>query len=159
MPLSPAGRAALKEFEGVRLVAYPDPATGAEPITIGCGHTGGVKRGQKCTAAQAERWLTEDAADAEELIDRYCTAALTQGQRDALISIVFNVGGGFAAVRDGIIWLKNGKHSTLLRKLNAGDVQGAADEFLKWNRAGARIMDGLSSRRRAERAMFLADTA
>ena len=45
--------------------------------------------------------------------------------------------------------------STLLRKLNAGDYAGAADEFLRWNKAGGKVLNGLTRRREAERALFL----
>lgn len=45
--------------------------------------------------------------------------------------------------------------STLLKKLNAGDIKGAADEFLRWNKAGGKILNGLTCRREAERALFL----
>ncbi|MCY1305462.1 Lysozyme RrrD [compost metagenome] len=68
---------------------------------------------------------------------------LSQGQFDALASFVFNLGSG------------NLQCSTLLRKLNAKDYAGAADEFPRWNKAGGKVLAGLTRRRAAERALFL----
>lgn len=132
----------LREFEGLRLQAYPDPGSGGDPWTIGYGHTKGVKRGDTCTKEQAEAWLLEDAAEAEEAITRMVTVPLTQEQRDALVSFVFNLGAG------------NLKQSTLLRKLNAGDYTGAANEFKRWVNAAGKPMPGLIRRRAAEAALF-----
>ena len=68
---------------------------------------------------------------------------LTQGQFDALVSFAYNVGSRALST------------STLLKKLNAGDIKGAADEFLRWNKSGGKVMPGLTNRRKAERALFL----
>lgn len=84
----------------------------------------------------------------EEAIHRHIKVELSQEQFDALVSWSFNVGAGRL----------DPKNSTLARKLNAGDYRGAADEFLKWNKAGGRVLDGLTNRRRAERDMFLRGT-
>ena len=82
------------------------------------------------------------------------TVPLTQGQHDAMVSIVYNVGIG-SSEKDGIIVLRNGKPSTLLRKLNAGDYDGAADQFLLWISPGSNVENGLKRRRTQERCMFL----
>ena len=71
---------------------------------------------------------------------------VTQSQFDALVSWAYNVGLGAA------------KQSTLMRLLNAGDVPGAADQFLRWNRAGGVVLRGLTRRREAERDLFLEPT-
>lgn len=143
MKTSPQGREKIAQHEGLRLQAYPDPGTGGEPWTIGVGHTGGVKKGDRITRDQAMEYLAKDLAAAEAAIAAV-RAPLNQNQFDALVSLVFNIGAG--AFRG----------STLLRLLNMGDYGGAADQFLRWNRAGGRVMDGLTNRRRDERALFLA---
>ena len=146
MTVSPKGLALLREFEGLRLNAYPDPASGGDPWTIGYGHTKGVKKGDVITEEQANLFLWEDAAEAEEAITDLVVVPLSQGQRDALVSFIFNLGRG------------NFQRSTLLRKLNSGDYKGAADEFLRWNKAAGKVMPGLTRRRKAERELFLSET-
>jgi len=133
----------IKEFEGCKLEAYPDPATGGEPITIGVGHTGGIKLGTTITQTQADEYLVSDVAHAANAINQMVSVDMTQGEFDALCSFAFNLGIG------------NLKSSTLLKKLNAGDKQGAADQFLVWNKAAGHVMAGLTRRREAERALFL----
>lgn len=140
MKISSAGLELIQEFEGLRQKAYLD-AVGVP--TIGFGHTNGVKMGQSITYAQAVDYLREDVEDAENAVDRLVKAPLSQNQFDALVSFTFNLGQG------------NLGKSTLLKKLNAGDYKGAADEFLKWNKAGGRTLHGLVRRREAERKMFL----
>ena len=130
----------LKTFEGLRLEAYRDAAG---VWTIGYGSTQGVRPGMAITEAEAERRLCEDVDRHAEPLDSLVQVPLSQHERAALASFVFNVGAAFA-------------ESTLLRKLNAGDRQGAADEFLRWVYAGGQRLAGLERRREAERAMFLA---
>lgn len=140
MKTSAAGLGLIKHFEGLRLKAYKCSA-GVD--TIGYGHTGGVSPKATCTEAQAHDWLVQDVAQAERDVARLVKVPLRQGQFDALVSFVFNLGGGNLA------------KSTLLKKLNAGDIAGAGQEFLKWNRAGGAVLEGLTKRRAAEREMFL----
>lgn len=135
----------IKEFEGLRTTAYKCPAG---VWTIGYGHTGAVDgkpitSGMKITAAKATELLRGDLAKFEAAVNSYVKATLTQNMFDALVSFSFNVGAGAL------------KTSTLLRKLNAGDYDGAADEFLKWNKAGGVVLNGLVRRRKAERTLFL----
>lgn len=144
MKISPAGIAFIKESEVLRLEAYPDPGSGAEPWTIGWGHTRGVKQGDTCTEEQAEIWLAEDLMPVELCIENSVSGPLTQGQHDALCSFVFNL---------GCVALRN---STLLRKLNAGDDVGAAEEFKRWDHSKGKVLAGLTKRRLAESEMFLA---
>lgn len=145
MKISQAGIDAIKRHEGLRLTAYPDPASGGDPWTIGYGHTRDVERGQTITAAQAEQFLREDLEWVETCIERNVVAPLTQGQYDALCSLIFNI--GQAAFTK----------STLMRLLNQRDYAGAAQQFERWNIAAGQVNLGLTNRRAAERAMFLSD--
>ncbi|MCB4863291.1 lysozyme [Sphingobium sp. PNB] len=141
--VSKAGLALIKSFEGLSLKAYPDPATGGEPITIGYGHTGGVKLGTVWTQAQADNALADDVSRfANGVAKLIGDAPTTQGQYDAMVSLSYNVG------------LGNFGSSTLLKKHKAGDHAGAAAEFARWNKAAGKIMAGLTRRRAAEAAMY-----
>jgi len=135
-------------FEGVRLTAYPDPATGGDPWTIGYGHTGPeVHSGMTITQEQAENYLAEDVKKAEADVNARLNVEVTQNEFDALVDFAFNCGCG------------NLNNSTLLKKLNAGDYEGAAQEFLKWDMAAGHHMAGLLRRRQAEELLFLKDMA
>lgn len=150
MNTSPAGYALLKEFESCKLTAYPDPKTGGAPWTCGWGATGpGIERGTVWTQSQADQRLVSDVAYREDLVRQAVKVPLTQGQFDAMVSIVFNVGPG-SAQKDGIIRLKSGQPSTLLRKLNTGEYTEAGQEFLKWVSPGSAVENGLRRRRLAE---------
>ncbi|WP_447875874.1 lysozyme [Serratia fonticola] len=137
------GKELIKSFESLKLKAYPDPATGGKPWTIGWGHTKGVKPGDKITQAQAEAFLSDDLAEFESAVNSAIKRPMTQSQFDAMVSLAFNIGGA------------NFASSTLVKKFNAGDVTGAADEFPRWNRANGKVMNGLTRRRNAERELFL----
>lgn len=143
MKTSPKGIALIKSAEGLRLKAYPDPGTGGLPWTIGYGSTSGVTRNMVITEAQAEQMLAEDLVRFERIVERAVRVPVTQGQFDALVSFTYNVGEG------------NFTKSTLLRKLNAGDTAGAAEQFSRWVHAGGKVLSGLVKRRAAERALFL----
>ncbi len=131
----------IKRHEGLRTTAYKCPAG---VWTLGYGHTRYVRQGQQCTETQAEVWLMDDLRESEQAVDYLVKVPLTDNQRGALVSFVFNVGAGnFAA-------------STLLRKLNAGDYAGAADEFARWNKASGKVLAGLTRRRAAEAELFSA---
>lgn len=140
MTTSEKGRALLKEFEGLRLTAYKD---GAGVLTIGWGHTKGVFYGQVITEQQAEDFLTQDLAVAEKAVNDAVGVDITQNQFDALADFAFNLGGHALA------------SSTLIRKLNAGDKMGAANEFAKWDHSAGKEVPGLLRRRLAERDLFL----
>lgn len=145
---SAAGRAAIARHEALRLNAYPDPATGGEPWTIGYGHTSAagppkVSKGMKITASEADAILSRDLSSFEKAVNGAVKVPLNQNEFDALASFAFNVGGG------------NFKKSSVLRKLNAGDRKGAADALLLWNKADGKVMKGLTKRRQEERALFL----
>lgn len=136
----------IKKFEGLSLQAYPDPATGGSPWTIGYGHTTRVKQHDKCTKEQAEVWLEEDLASCYKTIDTSVKVELTNKQRDALASFIFNVGRNAFST------------STLLNLLNQKKYIEAAEQLLRWNKAGGKMFSGLTSRRKAERALFLSGT-
>lgn len=140
--LSDAGLDHIKRSEGLRIKAYPDPASGGDPWTIGYGSTGpDVKPGLVITEAQAEERLRRDVVRFEDAVRRLAPST-TQGQFDALVSFAFNLGAG------------NLEKSTLLRKHNAGDFAGAADEFGKWTLAAGKQMPGLVRRRADEAAIY-----
>lgn len=132
----------IKHYEGLRLEAYQ---CSAGVWTIGYGSTRGVKPGMVIDEAEAEHRLRVDVAFAEIAVNKLVTVDLTDDQHAALVSFVFNLGAG------------NFGKSTLLRKLNAGDYEGAADEFPRWCRTGGRVLAGLKRRREAEKALFLGD--
>lgn len=139
MKTSNRGLALIREFEGLRLTAYQD-AVGV--WTIGYGTTRGVEKGQRITEAQAEELLREDVARFEPEVLRLVKVPLSQPQFDALVSFTYNLGS------------KNLGSSTLLRVLNAGDYKGAAGQFERWNKAGGKVLAGLTRRRSAERKLF-----
>lgn len=143
-----------KSSEGLQIVAYPDPATGGEPWTVGYGSTLGVKPGDVITLDQAEARLDRDLSNAAAIVNKAVKVPLTQGQFDALCDFVFNVGPGKKGVKDGFVVLKNGNPSTMLRKLNAGDYAGASAEFPKWTKAAGKVMPGLIARRQKEQKLF-----
>lgn len=146
MRLSERGLALIKGFEGYHralpdggCVAYRCPAG---VWTIGYGCTEGVREGMIWTRADAEARLLAELRQHEIAVERATTVPLNQNEFDALVSFSYNVGTGAL-----------GK-STLLRKLNAGDREGAALEFGKWTRGGGRVLPGLVTRRGKEAALF-----
>lgn len=134
----------VKQFEGCVLKAYPDPATGDDPWTIGVGHTGPeVKKGVVWTQEQADAALAADLQRfARGVWNAISEKPTTQNRFDALVSFAFNVG------------LGNLLSSTLLRKHNSGDYAGAAEQFQRWNKANGKPMAGLTRRRAAEAALY-----
>ena len=143
----------IKQFEGFRSKAYLCPAG---ILTIGYGHTGtDVLPGMRITEAQADEILKRDVAKFAAMVEKALTAKVSQGQFDALVSFCFNTGPGKAGVKDGLITLKNGNQSSLLRKTNAGDRLGAAAEFDKWTKANGQELRGLVARRDAEQRLYL----
>ncbi len=138
----------IKVSEGLRLEAYRD---GGGTWTIGYGHTGSdVYSTLTITVERAEQLLQRDMAWAIDTVRRSVRVALTTEQQAALISLTYNIGsGGF-------------RTSTVLRRLNAGNYEGAADAILLWNKItidGVKTYDqGLANRRERERALFLKGT-
>ena len=139
-----SGERLVKSFEGCKLAAYPDPATGGDPWTIGYGATDpGIVKGVVWTQAQADARFTQDigkfAAKVGALLGSTPT---TQGQFNALVSLAYNIGPGNLA------------SSTLLRLHKAKDYEGAANQFARWNKAAGQVMTGLTRRRAAEAKMY-----
>ena len=135
----------IKISEGLRLKSYQD--TGGV-LTIGYGHTGSdVHADTEISKEQAEHLLEQDLEEAAEQIRLLIISRISVGQFDALCDFVFNLGIGAL------------KSSTLLRKLNQGDVKGAAEEFLKWDKAHVKevlvALPGLTKRRAKEKERFL----
>ena len=145
MQTSDKGIALIKQFEGCKLTAYQD-SVGV--WTIGYGWTQPVdgkpiRAGMTIKQETADRLLKTGLVSYESDVSRLVKVGLTQWQFDALVSFTYNLGARSLST------------STLLRKLNAGDYAGAADEFLRWNKAGGKVLNGLTRRREAERALFL----
>jgi lysozyme len=136
MKTSEQGLSLLGEREGRRLEAYQDTVG---VWTIGDGHTGpDVYEGLVWTGEQANAALAKDVKLCEDTVNMYCVQRLRQHQFDALVSFIYNVGA--SAFR----------RSTLLRKLNQGDFEGAAMQFDRWH-----IPSEITSRRNGERDQFL----
>lgn len=138
--INEAGVNLIKGFEGLRLDSYLCPAG---VWTIGYGHTLGVKRRQTITEHEALIFLYQDLEKFEAGVGRLVAVSLTENQRASLVSFSFNVG------------LHSLADSTLLKKLNAGDYESTANEFLRWNKGGGKVLAGLVKRRNDERNLFL----
>ncbi|MFZ5585010.1 MAG: lysozyme [Thermodesulfobacteriota bacterium] len=140
-PVTQAGVDLVKRSEGFSATPYTCPA--GHP-TIGYGHR--IKPGEvfrePIGEAQAEELLRADLAQAAAAVERLVGVPLDDGQFAALASFVFNLGAGNLA------------QSTLLKKLNAGDYAGAAEEFGRWVKSGGQTLPGLVARRAAEAALF-----
>lgn len=139
MIVSDKAIALIKDFESLKLKAYLCPAN---VWTIGYGHTRNVKEGDEISVYQAERYLRADLVQFEQDVNRLVRVPLTQGQYDALISFVFNVG------------TRAFSTSTLLKKLNSRDYDGAANEFARWTFAKGKALPGLERRRLLEKRLF-----
>lgn len=147
----------IKHHEGVRTKPYQCPAL---LWTVGVGHVivpehGRLKLEERRNLPIPDGWnrvvpmgevddiLKKDLARFESGVSRLCPVSLTQGQFDALVSFSFNVG------------LGNLQRSTIRMKVNRGDMDGAAEAFLDWTKAGGKVLKGLVNRRNDERALFL----
>ncbi|MGR3495139.1 lysozyme [Citreimonas sp.] len=126
------------QWEGLRTEAYRD-IVGV--WTVCYGETKGVQAGDSYSEAECDAMLAREIVAYERALDRCLTAEVPVGMKIALVSWTYNVGPGAAC------------SSTLVRKANAGDLQGACNELPRWNRAGGRVIRGLSNRRASERAM------
>ena len=133
-------KALLRLHECLRLEAYSCPGG---KWTIGYGHTEGVRKDDRITEEQAERFLDADIARAEEAVKRLVKSELSQNQFDALVCFVFNVGEGAFA------------ESTLLKLLNADpDDPRIIDEFMRWVHADGKRLPGLINRREDEARLY-----
>jgi len=139
MNISQEGLALIKKFEGCRLKAY---RCSANVLTIGYGHTGGVKEDDTISQPEADELLKEDIAKFEEYVNDNVIVELKQYQFDALVAWTFNLGPG------------NLRESTMLKKLNDADYASVPFEMRRWNKAGGKTLDGLIRRRQAEGLLF-----
>ena len=139
MKVSDRGLALIKEFEGCKLTAYQD-SVGV--WTIGYGHTRTASRVMIITQAQADELLALDVSEHATGVYKALQVKIEQHQFDAVVSLAFNV--GVSAVRN----------STLLKMINRGDAKLAAAQFYRWNKAGGKVLAGLTRRRAAERKMY-----
>ena len=140
MKISQKGIDLIKQFEGLRLEAYPDPGTGGDPWTIGYGTTRGVRPGMVITEERAEELLVEDVAAFEAAVLHLLPIGLTQSEFDALVSFAYNCGA--VALEE----------STLRKRLLAGEPRCWVyqKEFPRWNKGGSGVLEGLVRRRQAE---------
>lgn len=158
MRTSEIGKNFIKGFESLSLKPYRCPA--GIP-TIGWGTTRypdgrPVKlTDPSITRAQADAFFEHDLSVFERDVLEMVKVTPTQCQFDALVSFTYNVGPDIDAdtIAEGL------GDSTLLRKFNAGDIKGAADEFLKWDKSRGKVLAGLDRRRQGERKMFLGGVA
>ena len=144
MKIGPKGAALIKEFESCRLHAYRD-SVGV--WTIGWGHTTAagsppVGPGLTITQAQADEIFLRDIVQYEMAVAGLVKVPLNQNQFDALVSLCYNIGRG------------NLSKSSVIRLVNKGDFDGAAKQFAKWNKAGGKVLNGLTRRRAAEMLLF-----
>ena len=129
----------IKRSEACVLTAYQDTAG---VWTIGYGHTGGVRRGDRCTQYQADQWLKSDLARFEQHVDRVKRIA-TQGQYDAVLDFCYNCGTG------------NFDKSTLRKYIESGrKTYEIQKEFLRWTRSSGVEQGGLVTRRIWEAARW-----
>lgn len=130
----------VAQWEGFRSVAYRDVAG---IWTIGYGFTEGVRKGDKINLDDAKRRLRETLQKFEDAVLSATTVSLNENELTALTSFAYNVG------------VSAYKKSTLRRLLNEGQRLAAAEQFLRWNKAGGQVIQGLTNRREAERKLFL----
>ena len=139
MKISLEGLSLIKKFEGCRLKAY---YCSGGVLTIGYGHTGGVKETDTITQEEADKLLKGDILKFEQYVEDNVMVELDQGQFDALVAWTFNLGPG------------NLRESTMLKKLNNEDYESVPFEMRRWNKAGGKTLDGLIRRREAESLLF-----
>lgn len=149
MVISTVGIELIKEFEGCYLEAYRCPAG---VWTIGYGTTEPINgkpitAGMTITQQQADELLLQNLKIYEKAVNENVKVPLSQNQYDALVSFTYNVGCGALST------------STLLKMLNNNDYLGAADQFLRWDKAGGKVLAGLTRRRKRERELFLKDVS
>lgn len=143
---SSACLALIKKSEGLRLKAYPDPASGGAPWTIGYGSTGAdIRAGLVWTVEQADARLTRDVTTFAQGVGRLIgSSKTTQHQFDAMTCLAYNIG------------LGNFSKSSVLANHKIGRYANAAAAFSLWNKAAGKVMAGLTTRRAAEAALYLA---
>lgn len=140
----------IEQFEGFSAKPYPDPATGAKPYTIGYGTTAypnGKKvtmKDDEVTVEQARAYLQDYITkNVKPTIDNFVKQELNANQMSAIASFIYNLGA------------TNFKSSTLLKLINKNSKDpNIAAEFMKWNKANGKVMNGLTRRRQAESELY-----
>lgn len=144
----------VAHYEGRNLVAYLDPV--GIP-TICEGWTYGVRLGDVATDAECDQKTLLALQEAADVFERWVPAKVIAGMDTksiaAFLSFIYNVGPGKPGVKDGFVWLKNGRHSTMLLHLQGGRIQPACAQLSYWVSAGGRKLGGLVRRRAAERQL------
>lgn len=141
MKISENGIKLIKKYEGLRLESYLCPS---KILTVGYGSTGThVKTNMKITEKEAEELLRKDLVRFENGVMKMLKVNVTQNQFDSLVSFSYNLGLGSL------------QSSTLLKKLNCYDKQGAGKEFIKWTKSNGLVLQGLLKRRLEEQYLFL----
>ena len=145
MKINAAGLALIKRWEGLRLTAYQD-SVGV--WTIGYGHTAEAgppepKANMKITEKEANDILTRDLGQYERAVTKAISVAPTSNQFAAMVSLCYNIGP------------TNFAKSSVVRRMNEGNSKAAADAFLLWNKAGGKVLKGLTARREDEKKLFL----
>ena len=139
MNISQEGLDLIKKFEGCELKAYQD-SVGV--WTIGYGHTKGVEEDQEITQDEAEDMLASELDEYEGYIRDMVECDLEQCQFDALVAWVYNLGP------------TNLRSSTMLKRLNANDLDDVPNQIKRWDKAGGKVLAGLVRRREAESLLF-----
>jgi lysozyme len=147
MKIDQAGIDLIEQWEGLENEAYPDPATGGEPWTIGIGHTSAagdpeVYPGLYVSDEEAHEIFRRDVTQYEDTVNRVCPGPTTQHQFNAMVSLCYNIGGG------------NFDGSSVDRYHNEQDYNQAAESFLLWNKANGEVMQGLINRRESEKEHY-----
>ena len=139
MQISKEGICLIKKFEGCELEAYQD-AVGV--WTIGYGHTKNVQEGQKISQEEAESMLLHELMEYCKYVEDAVEVPLHQNQFDALVSWTYNLGPS------------NLNKSTMLKVLNRGHYEEVPAQMRRWNKAGGKVLEGLTRRRNAESLLF-----
>jgi len=139
MKISQEGISLIKKFEGCEYNAYK---CAADVLTIGYGHTKDVKEGDLVTQQEAENLLTKDLEEFEGYVLDAVEMPMSQHQFDAMVSWTFNLGPN------------NLKSSSMLKVLNKGDYEDVPAQIKRWNKAGGKVLEGLTRRREAEALLF-----
>ena len=139
MKISQEGIALIKKFEGCKLESY---LCAANVPTIGYGSTKDIEMGMTISQERAEELLQKDLEVYEDAVIKAIDVPLHQHQFDALVSWTFNLGGA------------NLNASTMLKVLNNGAYEDVPHQIKRWNKAGGKVLEGLTRRRLAEALLF-----
>lgn len=162
LALSATGLIGLAGYENYAPMAVP-PVPGDVP-TAGFGATRDeagqpFARGASVTPRRALVLLARDASEAERTVRRCAPVPMFQYEFDAYASLAYNTGPGAKGIKDGFCVLKDGRPSTLVRKLLALDYAGACAAILSWDKFQGRPLRGLTLRRQSEYRMCVGEAS